>query len=84
MFAGTPKKKSTPGSISFAKYLGTSTQVLGRTGTVYWGTGTKLLNPFGYIRFFRLHQDNVREAGRYCTRVGTGIPVLIARFSVLY
>ena len=26
----------------FAMYLGTSTQVLGRTGTVYWGTGTRL------------------------------------------
>ena len=51
------KKKSKPGCMYFAMYLGTSTQVLGRTGTVYWGTGTRLSDIILDIRFLRLYQD---------------------------
>ena len=51
------KKKSKPGCMYFAMYLGTSTQVLGRTGTVYWGTGTRLSDQIRYLRFFGRYQD---------------------------
>ena len=47
----------------FATYLGTSTQVLGRTGTIYWGTGTRFILPIVHIKFFLVSAGYVAPAG---------------------
>ena len=52
MIAGTShKKKSKPGCINFAKYLGTSTWVPKFQIAVPVPVNRKSMNPGGYIRF---------------------------------